>query len=102
MKIFLVIQVVFYMFFQKDEFLFLKGHNLEINSDVCVRQGEYVVCEMQKGQNKISLDVVPLRCDVPYNALVMSWVENDQMQSQMIEIKRTCMMYLPNVQSSNR
>ncbi len=102
MNIFLVIQVVFSVFFQQDGFLFLNGHNLEVNSDVCIRQGETVICEMQKGQNKISLDVTPVRCDVPYNVLAMSWLDEAAYRTQILEIKPTCVMYLPNVQSNNR
>lgn len=100
MKIFLVIQVIFSIFFQKDGYLFLKGHNLEINSDICTRQGENVICEMQKGQNKISLDVAPVRCDIPYSALTITWATEGAYETDMIEIKPNCVMYLPNVQSN--
>lgn len=102
MKIFLVIQVVFSIFFKQDGYLLLDGHNLEINSDTCIRQGQTVFCEMQKGANNISLDVTPVRCDIPYNVLALSWQEEGTYRTELIEIKPTCVMYLPYVQSNNR
>lgn len=102
MKIFLVIQFVLSVFFQQDGYLLLNGKNLEINSDTCVRQGDTFFCEMQKGQNKISVDVTPVRCDIPYSVLSISWMADGTYETRIIEVKPNCYMYLPNVQSNSK
>lgn len=101
MRIFIVLQVILSIFFEKNGYLFLEGRNLEINSDICIKQDSVYVCEMERGQNLIKLDVAPVRCDIPYSILQASWMENGMMQTQIIEVSPRCVLYLPYVESQD-